>query len=377
MKNIIMILILLLTPALLFAQENLNIEHHIVVDEAGKFFGWPANNGVWIWGDEILVGMTKTDYAETSSHNIVKDSPLLSVLARSKDGGKTWNMYDPENYVGDGGEKTDLKEPINFMNEGFAMRVFSSTYHGNTDPRGGFFYSYDKGETWNGPYNLGSIADHKRFEGYILTPRTDYIVLNEKECMIFITSRVESTGLTDDISVIKTSDGGLTFEVVSPWVVPCSDPHRAAMPSTVKVSDDEYVMTIRRRVVPDRNTCWVDCYGSKDGGKTWEFLSKIGSTGAHNGNPPALAKLNDGRLCAVYGNRTEEKIFGRYSSDNGKTWGPRFVVREGFFTKEDGDLKDLGYPRLVQNADGDLVAIYYWASSEHTQQHIAVSIWTP
>ncbi len=361
----------------IYSQQPENIKHYVVADEAGKFFGWPANNGVWIWGNEILVGMTKTDYAEISSHNIVEDAPLLSVLAKSKDGGKTWNLYDPESYVGDGVKKTELTEPINFIHDGFALRVSGDTYHGNVDQQGRFFYSYDKGTSWNGPYSFGKVAYLKRFQGYILTPRTDYIVLSEKECLIFITSRVASTGLTDKTSVIKTTDGGLTFELISPWVVPCSDPHRAAMPNTVRIAEDEFVMTLRRRVVPDRNTCWIDCYGSQDGGKTWEFLSKIGDTGAHNGNPPAITQLNDGRLCAVYGNRTKEKILGRYSNDNGKTWGEEFIVRGGFYTKEKSDMKDLGYCRLVQNADEDLVAIYYWASAENTQQHIAASVWTP
>jgi photosystem II stability/assembly factor-like uncharacterized protein len=361
----------------IYSQQPENINHYIVADEAGKFFGWPANNGVWIWGNEILVGITKTDYAEISSHNIVEDAPLLSVLARSIDGGKTWDLFDPDKYVGDGLEKTKLEEPLDFTHEGFALRVSSDTYHGNNDPRGSFYYSYDKGESWNGPFNLGKIPDLPRFDGYILTPRTDYIVLSEKVCLIFITSRVASTGLTDKTSVIKTTDGGLTFELISPWVVPCSDPHRAAMPNTVRVAEDEYVMTLRRRVVPDRNTCWIDCYSSKDGGKTWEYLSKVGDTGAHNGNPPALVKVDDERLCAIYGNRTEEKILGRYSSDNGKSWNEEFVLRDGFFTKEESDMKDLGYCRLVQNADGELVAIYYWASEENQQQHIAASIWRP
>src|SRR5262245_32307961 len=28
----------------------------IVHKEAGRFGGWPANNGIWSWGDEIVVG---------------------------------------------------------------------------------------------------------------------------------------------------------------------------------------------------------------------------------------------------------------------------------------------------------------------------------
>ena len=32
------------------------MKNYFAFRQAGRFGGWPANNGVWIWGDEILVG---------------------------------------------------------------------------------------------------------------------------------------------------------------------------------------------------------------------------------------------------------------------------------------------------------------------------------
>ncbi|MHC4680933.1 MAG: hypothetical protein ACYTEK_19805, partial [Planctomycetota bacterium] len=32
--------------------------HLKVFYEAGRFTGWPANNGIWQWGNEILVGFS-------------------------------------------------------------------------------------------------------------------------------------------------------------------------------------------------------------------------------------------------------------------------------------------------------------------------------
>ena len=33
--------------------------HHVAVyDVDGRFGGWPANHGVWSWGNEILVGFS-------------------------------------------------------------------------------------------------------------------------------------------------------------------------------------------------------------------------------------------------------------------------------------------------------------------------------
>ena len=351
--------------------------HTIVAIEKNKFHGWPANNGVWNWGDEILVGYTQVEYEETGGHNIKADAPRFSLLARSSDGGESWKMFDPFGYVGDPGDKQQLLEPLDFLNDGFTMRVFGDTYHGTADPEGGFFYSYDRGHNWSGPFKLGDIAEDPHFEGMLLTPRTDYLILGKNECMIFISARIPDSGMSDKTACIMTKNGGLTFEFIA-WVAPLTDPYRAVMPQTVQISDNKFVLVARRRVVEDRNNCWIDAYHSVDGGSTWEFLSRVADTGAHNGNPPALVRLKDGRLCCVYGNRTKREILGRYSQDDGKTWGPEFVIRTGFYTGEAGeDMKDLGYPRLVQRSDGRLVAIYYWATREHPEQHIAATIWHP
>ena len=35
------------------------VHHHVTVyREKGRYGGWPANYGVWSWGDEILVGFS-------------------------------------------------------------------------------------------------------------------------------------------------------------------------------------------------------------------------------------------------------------------------------------------------------------------------------
>jgi hypothetical protein len=351
--------------------------HTIVAAEKGKFHGWPANNGAWIWGDEILVGFTQVEYEETSGHNIKDNSPQLSLMTRSTDGGVSWQMFDPSHYVGDFEEKTILTEPVNFTQKDFAMRIFGTAYHGTNDPEGGFFYSYDRGNSWIGPFALGSISEHSEFEGMDLTPRTDYVVMDKNTCLIFVSARIPDTGMSDKIACIKTIDGGLSFEFVS-WVVPLSDPHRAVMPQTVKINSNELLTAVRRRVIDNSDSCWIDAYHSTDQGASWQFLNRVGVTGKHNGNPPALVRMKDGRLCCVYGNRTKRQIIGRYSLDNGKSWQDEFVIRSNFYTGEDGqDMKDLGYPRIVQSSDGKLVAFYYWATKENPQQHIAATIWKP
>lgn len=38
------------------------VRNLIVYQEAGRFCGWPANHGIWVWGDEILVGYERVHY---------------------------------------------------------------------------------------------------------------------------------------------------------------------------------------------------------------------------------------------------------------------------------------------------------------------------
>jgi hypothetical protein len=66
----------------------------------------------------------------------------------------------------------------------------------------------------------------------------------------------------------------------------------------------------------------------------------------------------------------------RYSDDQGVTWGPEIILKDDFQDDKFED-RDLGYPRLVERPDGQLVAIYYWATKEHFQSHIAATIWEP
>jgi Neuraminidase (sialidase) len=120
----------------------------------------------------------------------------------------------------------------------------------------------------------------------------------------------------------------------------------------------------------------VDVFVSNNNGKSWKFLSKVADTGRWNGNPPALARLKDGRLCCVFGNRSKKAIIAKYSSDDGATWGEEIILRDDFQVDSFGD-PDLGYPRLVERADGRLVVMYYWATKEHPHHHIAATIWDP
>ena len=355
------------------------MEHRIVYAEHGRFAGWPANNGVWMWRgmdkvnqDEILVGFTTGPYVVSSSHNI--GEPYQNRLARSLDGGLSWQVEEPEGYGGSGGQLQTLEDPVDFAHPGFAMRVTGDGYHGNSEKRGGFFFSYDRGTTWRGPFGFEGLMGLPQLKDAELTPRTDYLVIDADACLVFLSARSREQWGADRVFCARTTDGGLTFEFVA-WVVPPSDPCRAVMPSTIWVSSNALVTAIRRRDMDGEGDCWIDAYVSHDGGNCWSFSSRIGVTGAFNGNPPALTRLADGRLCCVYGQRNTRQFIARYSDDDGASWAQAIVLRDDYTSVEPD--QDLGYPRLVQRSDGQLVAMYYWATAENPHQHIAATIWDP
>ncbi|MCZ2982552.1 glycoside hydrolase, partial [Acinetobacter baumannii] len=87
-------------------------------------------------------------------------------------------------------------------------------------------------------------------------------------------------------------------------------------------------------------------------------------------------KLRDGRLCCVFGYRTARRMVATFSADEGRTWGEQVILRDDFQVDVHGE-PDFGYARACQRADGQMIAIYYWATAALPHQHIAATIWQP
>jgi hypothetical protein len=141
---------------------------------------------------------------------------------------------------------------------------------------------------------------------------------------------------------------------------------KSIMPSSVRLSKNSIVTALR-------HPTWIDMYRSDDDGMTWKYWSKPApDTGAHNGNPPCLVKLRDGRLVLTYGYRSAPYgIRARISNDEGKTWGNEIILRK------DGGAWDLGYTRTVQRSDGKMLTVYYFNDHEDTERYIGATIWSP
>ena len=357
-------------------------QHTIVHYDPQSWIAVPANNGgngpSWQWGDELLIGYTKgTFLAAERGHQCTYDQPFESWLARSLDGGETWSVWQPADYAGK--PNTAVARPVDqdldFTADGFVMRVEGAGYHGNEAAR--WFASLDRGDSWAGPFSFGRLLEHPELVGKEFTSRTSYVTNGDNDLLMFFT--VRDNNIPESLKVIiaektfvaRAHDGGTEFEFVS-WAVPWNDPYRAAMPAAVRVSKQKLLVATRRK---SREHNWIDCYVSNDDGSSWDFCSKLGDTedgNNHNGNPPALIRMADGRICGVYGNRSRQQMLARFSDDDGATWSDPAVVRDGF--RSVNGYPDLGYPRLFQRTDGRLVTAYFWCTEDKPQTHVAATV---
>ena len=336
-------------------------EQKLIYRETGRFGGWPANHGIWSWGNEILVGFSAAWHMVRTPDHHQQDpaKPEEPRLARSLDGGETWSIETPRDLLppAQGGHAPQtLRQPIHFQHPGFAMTL--RFLDSNTGPSL-LWYTYDKGKSWRGPFTFPQF-------GKGIAARTDYLIDSDRQATVFLTE-AKPNGREGRPFCARTSDGGLTWKFLS--FIADEPQGFAIMPSTVRISRRRLVSAIR--VHQDKNNR-IDIYVSPDNGSTWCFENTAVSTGAFNGNPAMLQKLRDGRLCLTYGYRAEPySIRARLSADEGGTWGPIATLRDHASTWE------VGYPRSVQRPDGKVVTVYYFNDGPHNERFIAATIWDP
>ena len=335
------------------------LENVVVWEEPGRFGGWPANHGIWSWGDEILVGFSAAYFqaGDLDRHLGDRSRPGVDGLARSLDGGRTWKF---ETFNSDGKRQPAvLAEPMDFTHPDFALK-FKAT---NTDAgEAWFYYSTDRGHHWRGPFKFPMLG----LPG--IPARTDYIVNGKRDCLVFLTAS-KSNRKEGRPFCARTTDGGLSWKFIS-YIGP-EPAGFTIMPSTVRLGPARLLTTVRHKENETAN--WIGAYLSEDDGASWRLLGKAApSTGVKSGNPPSLLRLRDHRLVLVYGYRSQPwGIRARFSSDEGRTWGQEFHLRP------DGSWWDLGYPRSVQRPDGKIVSVYYFMRAKDTERYIAATIWDP
>jgi hypothetical protein len=352
----------------------------VIASEPGRFKAWPANGGLWRWGNEILAVYTDAAFLakDLNQHTYDRTAPIHNEQARSLDGGRTWRIEKgtlrpgqpgAPAYGSNGPEPRSLDKAMTFTHPDF---VFHIEY---TNPEYGysrFWYSNNRGRSWEGPFAFPSL-------GYaMVASRTNYVIKSPRDMLLVITASNKSQANEDQNHnvLVSTSDGGLTWKKVS-TIGSIPSPGGANAPNfsimgTLTALSDTALFSMSRNLqtsaeLNDRN--WIDAFTSNDRGQTWKFTSRISQTYS---SPTSVTRLPSGRLVVTYGYRVAPfGIRARTSDNNGKTWSEEIVLRD------DGGNFDLGYTRDVLLGDGKLLTIYYFNNDPSKERYIAGTIWDP
>lgn len=363
------------------------MKHVEVYRETGRYAGWPANYGIWSWGNEVVVCFTVGYMKEEISGFHPRDAnrSFYTVQARSQDGGESWKVIPmtckvPGNKslsadehvksdlgIGDTAdlENTPIDCPgIDFTNPDLAIMCARSGLSDGAESW--FYFSLDRCYSWNGPFKLPGFG----LRG--IAARTDYLVADQNTCTFFLTA-AKSNGKEGRVFCAQTTDGGKTFDFQS--MIGEEPDGFDIMPASLRLPDSRLLVAVRcRGNKPDfaQALNWIDLYASDNQGVSWQYLNRpVEDTGV-GGNPPTLTQLKDGRLAIVYGYRDQPTGIRNVTSvDNGQTWSQPIMLRE------DGGDHDIGYPRTVERPDGKLVTVYYYNDQPNGERYIAATIWQP
>jgi hypothetical protein len=345
------------------------IFHSNVYRHEGRFAAWPANFGVWSWGDEILTGFSEGQFLYSSGGHSYTGS-LTEMTARSVDGGNTWTAT----------AFSAVKAPLPDLDFTHPETIMRLTFASPSSGYSSFYISQDKGVHWFGPYSLPSFG--MKFHA----GRTDYLVYGAKHIIALISGKDVTSGTEGSVFAIETLDGCKTWNFKN-WVTPRPSTSSTfyIQPSSVRLSPNLILTAVRKRDA-ERSINYIPVYISNDNGQNWSFYTDATPhIGGSSGNPPSLVKLRDGRIVLSYGRRMAPNgIRARLSLDDGKTWDDFDAsdTDQEVILRNDGYNSDLGYTRSVQRNDGRIVTIYYMLTASAsggtpTEAFIGATIWDP
>lgn len=368
-------------------------EHGIVYRNEREFCAWPFYCGLWLTGDGSIVAGFKrvqTDYSEYAAvdHGQMSRKKGHLVAIRSHDGGASWDqdsvveVWDMDTTTAaqmpeDGAPNAsapaiDVSSPDTLVMGGGIPTLFAR------DARAWTRISIDGGRSWRAPILLPQfeLASLTHFGSSHRATRRDGVHLLGLQ-----------TNSPDALSprplVYGTTDGRewhfLSFitpeRPPSPYYVLKSpfSPLPHFYPRILVLRDGRVLCTLRFQR-DARSVIWTDVHESLDGGRSWNFLSRVNDWGA----PGDLVEMTDGRIVCVYGYRIAPSgVRYRISEDGARSWGSEWILRD------DGGSWDVGYPRVVEVAPNRLLTTYYINLVEHAVRvnggvrHIARTLFEP
>ena len=350
-----------------------------VYRNADHFAAWPANYGLWGWDDELVTIFAQGYRGESEDlHARDKSKPFIPVQARSTDGGETWTterfnglvpgsqtLSGDEHVFDDlkAGPRIDVERDLRPLDEPIDFTDPETIVMcARTGLQGGaisWFYVSND--------RAQTWRGPYRLGAFGLpgiSARTDIVPLGQHDALFLLTC-AKQDGKEGRVFCVRTRDGGRSFAFVS--FLGEEPENFSIMPASLRLKDGAVYTLVRCQSFERRG--WIEAFVSRDEGATWTPAGRpVPSTG-YASNPPTLNRLKDGRLVLVYGYR--DAPFGlraRVSADEGQSWSDEIVIRD------DGGVADLGYPRSVVRADGKMVSVYYYNYGADQERFIAASI---
>ncbi len=220
--------------------------------------------------------------------------------------------------------------------------------------------SRDNGYTFTYPGKIPVSSPH----GPLLTKDGKVLfigTLQDKSSKFFISKGIYAAEFDENCNVVgDPRPVALVPDFIGERCEWC-EPHAAVMPN-----GDILVGIRMMNKVENIQTIYL-CR-SKDGGKTFSEPEPTGIEGL----PPHLFVDSKGRVILSYGRRADPMgIRAKISYDNGYTFGEEIILRD------DGVDWDLGYPSTTENAEGQLVTVYYMKDTPDAYENrICYTIWT-
>jgi hypothetical protein len=245
----------------------------------GQFAGWPANYGLWIWGDEVVVVFVQGLLGQEGMiHARDRTHPFRPLQARSLDGGMTWaverfngqvpgaeTLSADEHVVEELRAGNDiiperdlqpLTTPIDFFDPETIVMAARTGIEGGAISW--FYVSRDRARTWQGLYAFGDFG----LPG--ISARTDIVPIAANEALFMLTA-TKPDGREGRIFCAQTTDGGKTF-LLQGFVTEETDGY-AIMPSSVRLPGGRVITAARRMGTGEDG--WIDLFVSGDLGMTW------------------------------------------------------------------------------------------------------------
>jgi hypothetical protein len=370
-------------------------EHGIVYRNESEFCAWPFLGGLWLTRDgDLVTAFTRNDCVykkpDDVHHNVLSVNRGRLTCVRSKDKGLTWdaanaqtifNMSMTADEIAAGGPADySSEDPVDFLDKNTLVVSGAVPAHFVPDARSWISLSNDGGHSWRRPillptFGLPSVSAHGSAN------------VREDGVSLLAMTMVTPDGWTRRPLVYASNNGGANWSFLS-FITPEQDDgaatsakqgvprfgaHRYFYPRPIPLKDGRIIASMRSQRDPT-SILWTEIFESSDGGRTWQFLSRVNDWGA----PGDIVEMADGRIVCVYGYRLAPYgIRYRISADGGKTWSSEIILRD------DGGSWDLGYPRVIETEPGQLVTVYYMNRRDDQVQlnggvrHIARTRFTP